>query len=63
MMLGVLKGDKNTARNITILNAGAALYVSGICQDLASAFEVSGRMIDEGLAIKKLKQLIKKSNE
>ena len=62
-MLGVLNGDKNTARNITILNAGAALYVSGICEDFTSAFEVSGRMIDEGLAIKKLKQLIKKSNE
>jgi anthranilate phosphoribosyltransferase len=45
------------------LNAGAALYVSGICQDFESAFEVSARMIDEGLAIKKLKQLIKKSNE
>ena len=59
----MLNGDKNTARNITILNAGAALYVSGICQDFVSAFEVSGRMIDEGLAIKKLKQLIKKSNE
>jgi len=63
MMLSVLNGDKNTARNITILNAGAALYVSGICQDFESAFEVSAQMIDEGRAIKKLKQLIKKSNE
>jgi len=63
MMLDVLNGDKNTARDITILNAGAALYVSGICQDFASAFEVSAQMIDEGHAIKKLKQLIKKSNE
>ena len=63
MMLGVLNGDKNTARDITILNAGAALYVSGICQDFESAFEVSAQMIDEGHAIKKLKQLIKKSNE
>ena len=63
MMLDVLNGDKNTARDITILNAGAALYVSGICQDFVSAFEVSAQMIDEGFAIKKLKQLIKKSNE
>ena len=63
MMLDVLNGDKNTARDITILNAGAALYVSGICQDFASAFEVSAQMIDDGHAIKKLKQLIKKSNE
>ena len=63
MMLDVLNGDKNTARDITILNAGAALYVSGICQDFESAFEVSAQMIDEGHAIKKLKQLIKKSNE
>ena len=63
MMLGVLNGDKNTARDITILNAGAALYVSGICQDFVSAFELSAQMIDEGHALKKLKQLIKKSNE
>ena len=63
MMLDVLNGDKNTARDITILNAGAALYVSGICQDFESAFEVSAQMIDEGHAINKLKQLIKKSNE
>ena len=63
MMLGVLNRDKNTARDITVLNAGAALYVSGICQDFESAFEVSAQMIDEGHAIKKLKQLIKKSNE
>ena len=63
MMLDVLSGDKNTARDITILNAGAALYVSGICQDFVSAFELSAQMIDEGHALKKLKQLIKKSNE
>jgi len=63
MMLGILNGDKNTARDITILNSGAALYVSGICSDFESAFEVSAKMIDEGLALKKLRQLIKQSNE
>tara|TARA_B100000768_G_scaffold173783_1_gene183372 strand:- start:430 stop:1452 length:1023 start_codon:yes stop_codon:yes gene_type:complete len=63
MMLGILNGDKNTARDITILNSGAALYVSGICSDFESAFEVSAKMIDEGLALKKLSQLIKQSNE
>ena len=63
MMLGILEGDKNTARDITILNSGAALYVSGICLDFESAFEVSAQMIDEGHALKKLRQLIKHSNE
>ena len=63
MMLGILEGDKNTARDITILNSGAALYVAGICSDFESAFEVSAQMIDEGLALKKLRQLIKQSNE
>ena len=38
MMLGILNGDKNPARVITILNAGAALYVSGICQDFDVSF-------------------------
>ena len=63
MMIGILNGEKNTARDITILNSGAALYVSGICLDFESAFKVAGKMIDEGHALKKLNQLIKKSNE
>ena len=63
MMLGILNGDKNTARDITILNSGAALYVSGICSDFESAFQVSRKMIDEGHALNKLNQLIKTSNE
>jgi len=63
MMIGILNGQKNTARDITILNTGAALYVSGICLDFESAFEVAGKMIDEGHALKKLNQLIEKSNE
>ena len=63
MIIGVLNGEKNTARDITILNSGAALYISGICLDFESAFAVAGKMIDEGHALKKLNQLIKKSNE
>ena len=63
MMLSILNGEKNTARDITILNSGAALYVSGICLDFESAFQLSAQMIDEGQALKKLNQLIKKSNE
>ena len=63
MMIGILNGEKNTARDITILNSGAALYVSGICLDFESAFAVAGKMIDEGHALKKLNQLIEKSNE
>lgn len=63
MMIGILNGEKNTARDITILNSGAALYVSGICLDFESAFKVAGKMIDEGHALKKLNLLIEKSNE
>ncbi|MBT6818302.1 MAG: anthranilate phosphoribosyltransferase, partial [Nitrosomonadales bacterium] len=40
MMLSILNGEKNTARDITILNSGAALYVSGICLDFESAFQL-----------------------
>ena len=63
MMIGILNGEKNTARDITLLNSGAALYVSGICLDFESAFAVAGKMIDEGHALKKLNLLIEKSNE
>jgi len=62
MMMNILQGEHSTARNITLLNAGAAIYVSGITPDLQSGIERAVRVIDNGAALNKLNELIKESH-
>ena len=57
MMIDVLKGSHGPHRNITILNAGAAIYVSGITSTLNEGIEKAVSVIDQGLALKKLEAL------
>jgi anthranilate phosphoribosyltransferase len=57
MMLDVLNGSQGPHRNITILNAGAAIYISGISSTLKEGIEKAASVIDEGLALKKLEAL------
>ena len=57
MMLDVLKGSHGPHRNITILNAGAAIYVSGITSTLKEGIEKAALVIDQGLSLKKLEAL------
>jgi anthranilate phosphoribosyltransferase len=57
MMIDVLNGSHGAHRNITILNAGAAIYVSGITSTLKEGIEKAASVIDQGLALKKLEAL------
>jgi anthranilate phosphoribosyltransferase len=57
MMLDVLNGNQGPHRNITILNAGAAIYISGISSTLKEGIEKAASVIDHGLALKKLEAL------
>ena len=57
MMIDVLNGSYGAHRNITILNAGAAIYVSGIASTLKEGVEKAISVIDQGLALKKLEAL------
>jgi len=57
MMIDVLNGNQGPHRNITILNAGAAIYVSGITSTLKEGIEKAASVIDQGLALKKLEAL------
>jgi anthranilate phosphoribosyltransferase len=57
MMLDVLNSSQGSHRNITILNAGAAIYVSGISSSLKEGIEKAASVIDQGLALKKLEAL------
>jgi anthranilate phosphoribosyltransferase len=57
MMIDVLNGSHGAHRNITILNAGAAIYVSGIAPTLKEGIEKAISVIDQGLSLKKLEVL------
>lgn len=58
MVRGVLKGSKGPARDIVLLNSGAALYVSGRADSLAQGLKLAAESIDSGKAREKLDQLV-----
>ncbi|NOT68979.1 MAG: anthranilate phosphoribosyltransferase [Methylophilaceae bacterium] len=61
LILAVLSGQQDqpsyrAARDIVLLNAGAAIYVAGLVPDLAAGIKSAAQVIDNGAAINKLKQ-------
>ena len=62
MLLGVLDNQPGTARDIVLLNAGAAIYVAGLTASLADGVKKAGEVIASGAAKNKLAQLIQISN-
>jgi anthranilate phosphoribosyltransferase len=55
---GVFANQAGPARDIVILNAGAAIYVAGLAEDLSQGMEVAGDVIADGGAAAKLEQLV-----
>jgi anthranilate phosphoribosyltransferase len=58
MLLGVLDNQPGAARDIVLLNAGAAIYVSGVAASLADGIKRAAEVIASGSAKHKLAQLI-----
>ena len=54
---GVLGGEQGAARDIVLLNAGAALVVAGVVADLRAGITRAAATIDSGAARAKLAQL------
>jgi anthranilate phosphoribosyltransferase len=63
MILDILNGKLSVGRDITLLNAGAAIYVSGLANDINSGIMIAADMIDQGKGMEKLNQLITASND
>lgn len=59
---GVLRGDQGPARDVVLLNSGAALYVSGTAATIAEGLRLAAESIDSGKARQKLEQLIQMTN-
>ena len=57
MVLSVLNGVHSPARDIVLLNAGAAIYVAGLVDSLQDGISKAAQVIDSGAAFLKLEQL------
>lgn len=57
MILDVLNGKLGAARDIVLLNAGAAIYVADIADSLQDGVNKAAQVIDNGLALAKLEAL------
>lgn len=58
----ILGGTKGTKRNAVCMNAGAALYIAGVCDRIEAGVRKAEELIDSGLAMKKLEEFIDRSN-
>lgn len=63
MLIGVLDNKPGAARDIVQLNAGAAIYVAGLSNNLADGVKKAAEVIASGAAKHKLAQLIAISHE
>lgn len=59
----ILRGGEGAMRDVVLANAGAALYVSGSATSLREGVVLAKQSIDSGEALKKLKELIRITNE
>jgi anthranilate phosphoribosyltransferase len=61
MLLSVLDNEHGAARDIVILNAGAALYAANVSKSMIDGIALARQTIESGAAKAKLGQLIAKS--
>lgn len=58
----VLGAGNGAARDVVLLNAGAAIFVSGLADSLREGIRMASESIDSGKAKRKLKELIEASH-
>lgn len=54
----ILGGEKGARRDMVLLNAAGALLVAGKTDDIAAGVEIAKELIDSGMALAKLDQLV-----
>jgi len=60
---GEKSGEKGAKRDAAVLNAAAAMFVSGKYESIDAAVKVANEVIDSGAARQKLDDFIRRSNE
>src|SRR5215210_283191 len=59
----VLEGEHGPARDVSVLNAGAAIFVAGAASDLGEGIAKASQAIDSGVAREVLARLVTRSRE
>ncbi|MDN5934891.1 MAG: anthranilate phosphoribosyltransferase, partial [Nitrosospira sp.] len=62
MLISVLDNQPGPARDVVLLNAGAAIYVAGVAGSLEQGVEKARAAIESGAAREKLRELVEFSN-
>ena len=60
---GIFAGQIGPARDIVVMNAGAAIYAADLAQSLAQGIAMAQQLIDSGAAEQKLEALIQTSQQ
>lgn len=55
----VLGGEKGPRRDVVLMNAGAALYISRKAESLEAGVRLAAELIDSGAAMRKLEEFVK----
>ena len=63
IVTSVLKGEPGPARDVVLINSGAALCVSERAATLAEGIDLAGERIDSGAALERLEHLVRLTNE
>jgi len=63
MLLSVLENVPGPARDIVLLNAGAAIYTAGLASTLDDGVDAARQAIESGAALRKLQQLVEFSQK
>jgi anthranilate phosphoribosyltransferase len=59
----VLGGERGAARDIVLLNAGAALLVAGTVAQVRDGIRLAAAAVDDGRAVRTLERLVQTSRE
>jgi len=63
ILLDLFDGEKNAVREITCVNAGAALVLAGLAENIREGFLLAEQAIDSGSAKDKLAELVRRSKQ
>lgn len=62
-LLALLAGTKGPYRDVTLLNAGAAIMIGGKCKTVEEGIELAAKSIDEGKALAAFENMKRITNE
>jgi anthranilate phosphoribosyltransferase len=61
--LRIFAGERGAARDLAVLNAGAAIYVGGCAQTLAEGVRIAEQAVDTGAATATLGRFVERTQE